>query len=176
MININEIKEALQSTITAIVEMPVIFANQNAPRPDSDYITILLSTVVDNGIEFFSKADSVTGEITKIINKDLSFSIQCISENGMQILENLKTEITKQVYLDMLYNCNVIFVNANDVNDTTVLLESHYMETRAGIDMFFRSWTEDTEETGIIEEITGTGVIKDIAGNEHIIDLSVDAT
>lgn len=176
MININDIKEALQSTIANITNIPVIFANQNAPRPNTDYITILLSTVVDFGIEFFSKADAITGEITKIKNKDLSFSIQCMSENGIQILENLKSEITKQVYYDTLCNNNVIFINATDINDTTVLLESHFLEPRASMDMFFRSWSEDTEETGIIEQITGEGVIKDIAGNEHIIDIGVDAT
>ena len=177
MIDIAEIKLTLKNVIEGITDTPVINANQNAPRPIDDYISLLLFNSGQIGQASKTGADEITGEITVTTHKDISISLQCISVDGFQILEQLKSEIYTEKSLETLKNCDIALVNVGDVKDISGNIGSGDIEMRAGVDLFIRVADVRTENVGIIEQVTGTGTIKDIEGNAvSDFDYSVDAS
>lgn len=173
--NIEEIKITVQNVINNATGVVVIRANQNTPRPNVDFISFLLSSSVETGTESKTKANS-SGNITATSNRDLMWSLQCRSINAFQILEDLRSNILTETNLNLLRTGGLAFVNTGNVVDLTGMLGEGERETRAQMDLFLRIGNQRTENTGIIEKVTGTGIILDNAGTPFNIEFSANAT
>lgn len=155
---IEDLKNNLVQLINNITGVRVIKANQNAPRPKTDYITLLLSTSSKVGEEQISMAD-IDGDITIGTDRDLTITLQCISEDSLQILEDLKFDIKKESNLETLRDVEIAYVNAGDVIDITELIGSNEMETRASVDLFFRTAIVATDNVGIVDKVSGKTIM-----------------
>jgi hypothetical protein len=147
-------------------------ANINAPRPKTDYITVLFPTLAQIGEEQSTRPDE-NGDILRVSDRDITVSLQCISENAMDILEDLKRDIKSKANLQLLRNAGLAYVDMGDVLDITATLGDNDMESRASLDLFLRTAVSITENVGIIESISGTGTFTNPDGSTIEQDIPV---
>jgi hypothetical protein len=112
------IKDSLYDIISSLTNIPVIWANQNAPTIKGDKVVINISEIKDLGIlaEEFSN-----GTLSKKTDVFIYLDIYFVSDNGILLLHKLLQELqhydTTQVFF---YNVET------SVTDTTMIIDDHY--------------------------------------------------
>lgn len=128
---------------------PVLYYNQDAPRPSKPYITLFLRDFIQIGWDYVPKPDAL-GDAEIIGNREFTLQIESYGTNSMQVLENLRSALQNPNVLDTLRANNIVFVNQFPINDTTILLDTQY-EERATMDVLFRIANTIEPNIGLIE-------------------------
>lgn len=160
----------LYSWIAGITSTTIIFANENGPRPELPYITILTRIASKKGsIPFYDRAANDGTQRIKY-DIDYSLSLQCYgnSENDpITILQGLKDEMQKQSNLGYFYLSGLAIREDNEIQDISTLIDST-IEKRALWELIFGVGHEIIDDPNFIEKVEGSG---DIDGNT--IDINV---
>jgi len=142
--------------------IPVIFYNQNAPRPSLPYITLYLQSLLAIGEDYTTTPD-VIGGVDLIGDREFTLQVQSYGGDPMTLLENMRTSLQKQTVLDTLREDGIVFVNHFPINDITALLDTEF-ETRASMDILFRIAQFDEDISGLIETVEIEEIISDSLG------------
>jgi len=167
MVTISTLKDNIYDAFNAIATFEIIWANQDAPRPSSNYITLLLNTFSRVGWDFSNPPDDTPtpGEIggAAVISGDreLTLSIQAFGSGAFEQLIRLQSKLEmpsiRGAFAD---DYDLAIVNSSDVTDITGLIDSQ-MEARASLDIFLRlaspydtaAESVVTEDQGVIETV-----------------------
>lgn len=180
--DIRVIKETVRENIESIVldkldlSVSVIFANQNAPRPDGDYITLLLMNIPYSGQDWTGAVNALTGKRTRLTDMDLLYSVQCISDDAVEILHNLRSELLSEESNELFMIDGISINDIGEVRDITAILGTDLLETRAIMEIRTRMIDEKTEDVGYIESAEVGGNILDAEGNETVVNIDIDST
>lgn len=137
--------------------MPVIYLNNNAPRPTVDYVTLYLSSMVQIGRDYTQDPTSSTsGSSVMVGDREFTLNIQAYSSyptgDPFTILENLRTSLQTQPVLASLRANGLVYVNWFPITDLSVLVDSRF-EQRASMDTLWRVAQQYTDTVGNINTV-----------------------
>jgi len=185
MITIKTLKSKLYTSFDAITSFEIIWANQNSPRPSTNYITLLIGSFIRIGRDEIGEPDDeeTPGEIggATIIkgNREFTLSIQAFGEGSYQELINIQSKLEMpSIRTEFAEGNGVALIRSDNVNDLTGLMEADY-EERANLDVICRIVSPfdtvaealATEDEGVIEGINLNEEIEDMM-NVKTIDLN----
>lgn len=155
MIDLNQIYLDIQSILEseATVGVPVIEAEQNAPRPTTDpYITIKLLLPNQVGGIDRTQFDEVTGiETVESINQ-LDIIISGYGAGSHQELHNLRFKLNKNTVCDSFLSKNIAIRDVSELTDTTILLDTDWEQRGSFVISTYVIHSED-DTVGTIETV-----------------------
>jgi len=131
----------------------IIFYHENAPRPQTPYIALHLSTINSIGWDFVDGDGNLTG------NRDFTVLCQGIGKSSMDYLEALKTSLERPKIQAFLNSKSVVFVERLAIACITELVDTRW-EERNILDLKFRFAQTDKDNSGLIENINVRGIVK----------------
>lgn len=148
-----EIEDAIYEWLNEVLEMPVIWDKQNAPRPDPPYAFLDIITgpnPIATQDEMFSHEDG-TFEITGL--REFTLSINVIAKNAFHKMQQVQISLNRPKFLEQLQLAGLAMINYSSVNDLSELLETDY-EVRAQMDVrFYMVSTFSDREINTIEKV-----------------------
>jgi hypothetical protein len=176
-INIVGLKTALATVINTLTSKKVIWSDQNAPRPEGDYIAMKISSVrFVGGTDYYSKPNA--GELSKTQgDREIVLSLTCVSENGMGILLELINKLELPSNLDLLCQNKLAYVNieSDPVDITTTINKS--FETRSVAELIFRiskNYSSDTEDS--VSIVNSIGISGGVDGDQQEDPFTIEMT
>jgi hypothetical protein len=159
------IADAILAFVQSQTDHPVIFANQNGPRPQGLFLTVSIVSTVregqawqsmpdENGIARYKQAQLVTA------------SIQCYGEGCLGVINDIRTSVEKFTVRKFLHSLGICFASmAREPADNSVIAGTEW-EARASMDMVFREAVTFSDTVGLIETVNvaaeqSMGVIAD---------------
>jgi len=173
-LNFETVKTNLYTWAISVVPAltPVIFANENSPRPALPYVTLYLTSLVQIGEDWTPKPDNAGGA-EMVGDREFTLQIQCYGGDPITILENVRSSLQKQSVLDTLRANGIVFVNHFPISDVTQLLDTEY-EARGTMDVLFRIAQLNTDDLGKIETVEVQEILSD--GNAEVWNETVTIT
>lgn len=166
--NIGDIKTGLQAVLATTTGITVIFANQDGPIPDAPFATILITTINTPGHDEQLPTDAA-GDTDFKGNRDFTLSFQVFGPNAYQYALDLAAALERPSTRELLYGYGIVYVNRENVTDLTEYLDTGF-EERAGMDIFFRVSSIHSENTGLIEKVSGTAVYNKADGQPAVTE------
>lgn len=137
-INFVDLKTNIASVIVALASVPVIWANQNAPTPNGDYIVLKLPTVRNPGGTDWESKPNAAEEAETQGDREAILSLIAVGETGMDILTNLDSSLNLSSNLELLCQNKLAYVGLeSEATDITTIIGNSF-ETRAASEMIFR--------------------------------------
>jgi len=155
-----DIKQVLKDWINANKGDPsitVIEANQNAPRPELPYITLLVTSVT---VEEHANISSPNSDGDASIENEAAVmcSLQCFADDAFSILSGLKLSLEKVTVKQNLRAVGLPYIRTlSEVSDISEVVGTNF-ETRASLDLEFRTTLSVIDNIGVIESVYGTGI------------------
>jgi len=166
-LDFSTVKTNIYSWVTSILpSIPVIFYQQNSPRPDLPYITLYLTSLIQVGQDFVPRPDN-TGNLSIIGDREFTIQIQCYGGDPITTLENLRSSLQKETVLDTLRANKIVYVNQFPINDISALLDTLW-EPRATMDILFRIAQSETDNHGLIKTVEIEEILSD--GSSTVYD------
>lgn len=152
-LNFETVRTDIYDWVASIVggSVTVIFENQNGPRPSLPYVSILLTTLTQIGVDYISPPDAM-GDSDIIGDREFNIRIQAYGGDPITQLENIRSSLQKPSVLDTLRANNIVFVDRLSINSVSALLDTEW-EARASMDILFRIAQTDSDELGLIETV-----------------------
>jgi hypothetical protein len=151
--------------------MPAVWYFPNAPRPTVDYVSLLISSVVQIGWDYEPNPMDDPGTIEGVGDREFTLQVQAYGGDPLTVLENLRTSLQKQTVLDSLRVNGIVFANWFPINDITELVDSRF-EQRAQMDILFRVAQEYLDTVGTIGQAEIEEVILNVDGST-VLDQTV---
>jgi hypothetical protein len=143
---------------------PVIWAHNNAARPQEPYVVLSLVTNVRPGGYDEVSGASDAGVVTIKGNREITVHLQTFGEDSMDYIDLLRTSLEKPTVNEGLSQQGLAYVDFLLSTMVTELIENRF-ERRWVLDLLFR-YAEITEDApGHIETVNGLGQI--VAGDAH---------
>lgn len=186
-VNVKSLKINLATIIKTLTGKNVIWMNQNSNTPAGEFLMLKISSMRMVGFtDYYSKPQIKSIEDDTYMvdtqgDRELILSIQCISENSMEILLDLVNKLNLNNNLSLLSSKKIAFVDLEgDISDISTMINNSF-ESRATVDLIFRisknystatdNEIEIVESIGIQGTLDNNGVLDPVA-----VDLTVDST
>jgi hypothetical protein len=157
MTSYDELKSNIIKVISGLTGITCIRGNQNSPRPDRPYISMILSIGDDVGTPYMGETDDITGNTPYRQQDEVIANVQCFGDNTNDPMDILRVLIWKlaTVGSDQLLRDNELAYRRNEaITDVSALLDQNNIEQRASVDIIFGiCFTQDPEYTSIIEDV-----------------------
>lgn len=155
------------STVTAALHewarltvhpVPVVWLQQNAPRPALPYVGLRVSALGTRGHAAESEQD-VLGNRTLSWPHELTLSVQGFGADSVNRIHTLAMTLESEVVHALLVAAETALIDAGPLTHISALLDDARFEDRAGMDVRFRFTGDYTELLSWIERVQGTGTI-----------------
>lgn len=178
MFSIQTIQSGIYKVVTDIINtttIPVVWFNQNAPRPSYPYITLNINSLIAVGDDYVASPTS-TGLVAMYGNREFTVDINYFGGlitgvlKGIDVMQQLQTDIKATSHQDTLAQYGIAFIDKVSVLNITELLDTKYYE-RLILELRFRVSSQGISSVaginaGLIEsteiEATASGIIRDI--------------
>lgn len=144
---------------------PIIFLEQNSPRPNVFYVTLFLNPIVAVHQDWTQSSTNNAGIVE--MKGDRQFTLQIQAYGGsdpLTVLENVRSSLQKQSVLDTLRVNGIAFYSSSDIIDITDLIDSRY-EKRASMDILFSVGQTYTDNTGYFDHTLIEQTIENVDGS-----------
>lgn len=155
-----EFKENIYAWAAANVGITVIYADQNAPRPDENYITLRLSTIVSIGHRNYQSPDSITENRVVKYEDELTASFQSYGVDTVNTLQLLKESLQKESVMYDLLNMNIAVRREENIRNVSSLVDN-IIEEHWSYEVTFGIANTFSENVGVIEDTEIAGVYDD---------------
>lgn len=182
-INLKSLKTAIAEVVNTLTTKKVIWQNQNSNTPSGEFLALKISSTRFVGFTDWQGAPEIQEDETYSVptqgDREIVLSIQCISQNSMEILLDLVDKLNLNSSLELLASKKLAYLGMDgDIADITVQINNSF-ETRAAVDLVFRiskNYSSDTaNETGIIESVEISGELDGNGLEDPVeIDLTVE--
>jgi len=182
-INIKSLKTAIAAVIKTLSTKDVIWANQNSNTPDGEFLSLKISSTRFIGFSDWQGSPELQEDETFQVptqgDREIVLSIQCISQNSMEILLDLVDKLNLTSQLELLASKKIAYIGMDgDIADITVQINNSF-ETRAAVDLVFRiskNYSSVTDnETEIVESVEIQGELDGNGLEDPVeIDLTVE--
>ena len=154
------VNDALPDQFPGLV---IVRAEQNGPRPNTDYVTFKVLDWTESDFDGFDKTEQ--GPETEFIDvlhynrNRVTVSVNAYSEDGREMLTRLSKSKKKWEIRRELENGKVSHIRTGQVRDLTFLGDTRYRR-RFQVDFIFLVWTDYLEVRPKVTEITANGNIR----------------
>ena len=148
-------EQAIYDLITTAATAPVIFADENGPRPAKPYIALRVNpasrlpvhrgTVDDAGVQPVSAHRSAQVEL------------QCFGWGCMNALDALGQRLHMQAALDRAEELDLAVTAVGQLRQVPVLRDATMYEPRAVLELTIDYTTTLADDVGVIEKVNITG-------------------
>lgn len=153
------------SLFSAATPVPIIHANQNAPRPSKPYIDMRLAVGVPYPVHHGRVNDDGMRAISS--HRDVSVQLQVYGEGSWDIAESLALSLSKESLIDMSETLNISINDQVRIQDVPMLLDAATYESRAIVDLQATYTAAVIDDVGFIETVRGTGVVDDLSPQSY---------
>jgi hypothetical protein len=137
MIAWGALKTAIYDWVSTETAITTIWANQNAPQPDTPYITLnIIAGPVKLGLDDDMVWDSVGAQFILAGQRRFTTSIQAYGNGSLSAMSNLLGSIDKPSVHDGLSTAKLAIANTPAIIDLTAMLSTAF-EDRRGMDVEF---------------------------------------
>lgn len=150
----SELKEIIYNWVSDNTSLIIIRENENAPRPDENYISLKISPFLKIGQSNYLSPDDNGDRVIKY-DEDFTVSIKSYGAGTEDNLQALKDSLQKETVYQKLYNDNIAVRNENEITDITVLIDQT-REERFLYEVFMGMAHDIAENVGVIEDFTYT--------------------
>lgn len=166
-INYETVKKALYDWMISVIplNMPVIYWQNNSPRPEIPYVTLFLNNIVMRNQDWTQPRVNTLADANMKGDRQFTLSIQVFGTNDpLTILENVRSSLQKQSVLDTLRTNGIVFFQSLNIADITEILETQF-EKRASLDVLFGIGQTYIDNLGFFDHAQIEQTIKDINGD-----------
>lgn len=166
--NWTTIRDALYTWVESVEgSRPVVWADQDAPRPMGPFTSLRLNTRTKVGHDFVGHATD-EGEISVRGNREIVLEVQTFGENALSRAEALRTSLSMPTVWGALSStAGIAVLWEGDVQNISELEESRY-EERGTFDVRLRVAENVTDTPGVIKHVEMGGTIKGPNGGELV--------
>ncbi len=152
------IRDTLYAWADAVLStVPVIWAEQNATPPDEPYVTLRIASTTQEGQDAKLPPDAVTGAGEIVGNREFTLGVQAFKAGALVNVDKLRSSLEHPTIRETLRAGNVIYVDTlGSTNLTGIIPDTTRYEERESLDVLMRTWSEDTDDVGVIEKVQGT--------------------
>lgn len=138
-INLETVKTNLYTWAKSVLptNYPVIMYYENAPRPETDYVSIYVTNYGMIGQDYTPRPQNDVGNVVQVGDREFTVQLQAYGGNTYDILESLRYSLQMQTVLDTLRVNGIVFVQQFPIQDITELVNSRF-EKRGTMDILFR--------------------------------------
>jgi hypothetical protein len=153
----SELREIIFNWVADNTSLIIIWENENAPRPDANYISLKITPFVKIGQSNYLSPDNNGDRIIKY-DEDFTVGIKSYGPGTDDNLQVLKDSLQKETVFQNLYNDNIAVRNENEIADITVLIDET-REERFLYEVFMGMAHDIIENVGVIEDFEYTYTI-----------------
>jgi len=149
MLNLLAINNGVQHIVESLLNVTTIFEDQNAPRPEGDYLTLKLTSIQ----QLARREEGATndqGLASVFAHYLITFSFNSFRENSKSLMEQLRFALNLRTVLDQFEALGLGFSNTTPIIDVPMLLQTEWEERSQMNAMFFVSDT-DQDNIGFIQ-------------------------
>jgi len=171
MIDWADIQEKLYTVVNQVTDLTVIWANQNAPQPDTPYITLNITSINKTGFDDLRYEDE---KFNRCGLRKLNLSVQAYGNDALSALTTLKNSLeTFTVEQALKEDTEIGIIESTDINNTTVLLDTVF-EQRYSMDIsFYIPENVDISDTSQIDSTKISGTLKESLTGTKEIETSI---
>lgn len=148
------------SLFSAATPVPIIHANQNAPRPPKPYIDMRLTMGVPYPVHHGRVSDDGVRAISS--HRDVTVQLQVYGDGSWGIAEGLALSLSKESLIDLSETLNISINDQVRIQDVPMLLDTATYESRAILDLQATYTASVIDDVGFIETVRGEGVVDDL--------------
>jgi len=116
------IKDSLYDYFTEILQdqgitdIPLIYGNENGPRPDAPFLMLMFRSTVTPGMPDYSDVDISAGNETQRVTQHTrrSMTMYGFGERAIDVLETIKCQLNIDVWVDRLRSMNLVIPQTMD--------------------------------------------------------------
>lgn len=146
----SELRQKIYNWVFNNITLPVIWEDQNAPRPDQAYIGIKINVYTK-----MNQANALypnnTGDRIIKYDEDFTVSIKSYGDGTDDNLQQLKDSLQKEVVKQQLIADGIAVRFDNEITDITTLIDQT-REVRFIYEVFMGMAHDFTENVGVIED------------------------
>lgn len=150
------VESVAESLLTSLIDIPIIRANQNGPRPNLPYATYQVTSRVTIGSDDYGLVDG-SGLMPIKGTREGTIMVNFFGGDARENADNLVNSIRKTTSRYAMRRLKMVISNTGNVNDLTALRDSANFEPMANVDLSFRYTTNYTDDVGLIETVDATG-------------------
>lgn len=136
----------------------VIIEDQNAPRPDYPYASFRISNINKIGFDEIRSIDSDTDVLNIGGQRRATVEINYFGQDSLSNLTKAYNSLEKQSLIDTFYVAGIAYLEKNDVQNLTDMLETKY-EDRSYFDFYIGFADNIEDNVSIIESVSFTSNI-----------------
>lgn len=145
--------------------MPVVFWQQNAPRPLVPYVTLFLNNFIAVNQDWTNDSTDNSGIVNMKGDRNFTLSINAYGgTDPLTLLENMRSSLQKESVLNALRVNGIAFYQSPSIFDLSDLIDSQF-EKRAQMDVIFGIGQTYTDTTGYFNLVQITETIFDYDGS-----------
>jgi len=135
----------------------IVFADQNAPRPNSPFWTIRVQSHRAIGRDYYGQGVTVDGDQQIDGVREATVNVQRIGDDSDIRVADFRDSLSKTTVIDRWKINDIAIYRIGDVKNIPQLLDNKQFEPRASIDLFVRFGSKIMDRVGIIEKLNLTG-------------------
>lgn len=154
MIDYQAVKIAIQRVLVTICPpgMPILYYEQNFPRPTIPYITFYLNTTNQLNNDWTSNHADSAGIVNMKGDRQFIVQLQAYGGDPLTLLENIRTLLQRNTVLSLLAVSGIAYWSTLSILDITDLVDSKF-ERRAQMDLSFGIAQTYTDNPGYFNKI-----------------------
>lgn len=150
---IRTLEDSIRSILTAFVNptppaaWPIVWANQNAPRPGEKYLLLSRLNFGRVGRDFVGKVNPATLNAPTLGTREFTVSINGFGPGSEQVLEDIRVYLDTDAATEALHSAGLAVIESGDVLDLPKLYGQQFQD-RSTMDVFFRAhaYSADAEK------------------------------
>jgi len=161
---------ATVATVTEPVAIPVIFSEQNAPRPSPyPYATLRVDSFIKLGWDETRSMDD-NGIATIGGQRRATVSVHYFGTDPFTQITQAYSSLQKQTVRDAFSAAGIAIIQLNDIQNATTMLETAF-EPHTTFDFFVGLADNVEDDLGIIEAVEVTGQVGDVVVGPNTIQV-----
>lgn len=156
--NVATLKTRLYTLIDPFFTEPVIWADQNSPRPPLPYVTLRLGVISPIGEPHYSDVDNA-GIQTVLSVRESILNVNRFGIDSVASLETFSDKLALNTTSDKFSLQSISTFDVSAVTDIAQLLNDLAIEPRASVDISIRWVSDATDNVGIIQTVISDGKV-----------------
>ena len=164
----------LVADILGLAKTSVIYAQQNAPKPNKTYCTLRYYSYNQ---EVPSEQRHNTGVQTTHSYNTCICEVQMFATTGIDAcaeLNKLVNALDRRPIIDICKQANICVYDNERINNITALLDGQVWETRATVDLMIRFNSNVNDDVGYIDTVKIKGNANGDVATNYIIESTIE--
>ncbi|QKJ86682.1 hypothetical protein PMPD1_1732 [Paramixta manurensis] len=152
------IESVTETLFSNIINIPVVRANQNGPRPKLPYASYQITACKTVGSDEYGEIDD-DGVIQIKGVREGTIMVNFFGADAKEIAGDLVNCIKKISSRELMRKLKLVISNTGNVSDITALRDDMHFETMANVELTFRYTCLYTDHVGIIETVDAASTV-----------------